>query len=72
MSDEAPKCHCSHVVVIETKMTIVAWFIAVLFAGVISVMISKVTDLVSLRIKSDPIWRSGERLGSDRIPEPTP
>ncbi len=71
MSDEEhSKCHCSHVVVIQTKLTVAQWFIGVLAVALVSLLISQVGSLVSLRVRSDAIGRSGERLGSDRIPEP--
>lgn len=69
MSDEH-ECHCAHVVVIQTKITIAQWVLGVFGAALIGLLISQVGSLISLRVKSDPIGRPGERLGSDRIPEP--
>lgn len=67
MSDDH-SCHCAHVVVIQTKITLVQWLMGIIAAGVVGLLISKVGDLVSLRIKNDlPPIHSGERLYQDRV-----
>lgn len=70
MSDDTHECHCAHVVVIQTKLTIAQWLLGVLGAAFVGLLISQVGSLISLRVRAEPVPRSGDRLGSDRIPEP--
>lgn len=70
MSDENHECHCAHVVVIQTKLTVAQWFIGVLAVAFVSLLVSQVGSLISLRVRAEPVARSGDRLGADRVPEP--
>ena len=71
MSHDEDKCHCSHVVVIQTKVTLAQWFLGIIAAAAIAALIASVGSLFSLHIKSEPVGRSGERLAPDRVDEPT-
>lgn len=70
MSDDEHKCHCNHVVVIQTKLGIAQAFIGIATTAAIIGLLASVGNLFSLRIKSDAVGRSGERLAPDRVDEP--
>lgn len=70
VSDDDHKCHCGHVVVIQTKLGIAQWLIGIVAAAAIAGLLASVGNLFSLRIKSDAVGRSGERLAPDRVDEP--
>lgn len=68
MSEDEHKCHCSHVIVIQTKLTIAQWFIGVFGTAVIVLVISQIGQLVNLRIRTDPPPSSAsEKLFLDRV-----
>lgn len=71
MSEDEHKCHCGHVVVIQTKLSIAQWFIGFALLAAVGGLMSSVGNLFSLRIKSEAVGRSGERLAPDRVDEPT-
>lgn len=68
MTDEIHACHCAHVVVIQTKVTIAQWFIAALLVAVLGVGGTMVGQLFHLRISSDPPPpNASEKLFLDRV-----
>lgn len=69
MSDDTEhKCHCSHVVVIQTKVTIAQWLIGIAGAAAIGALITSVGNLFSLHIRTDPPpASSAERTFPDRV-----
>lgn len=65
---EHEKCHCSHVVVIQTKVTMAQWLIAIVAAGVIGLFISRVGELIQIRVSTAPqSFNKSERLFEDRV-----
>lgn len=74
MSDDntnPDRCHCHHVVELKVKVSLAQWFIAILAVAMLGLFMSKLGELISLRLKDPPpAGHSGERLFPDRVEEP--
>jgi hypothetical protein len=63
-------CHCHHVVELKVKVSIAQWMAAIVAVAVLGLVMSKVGELVSLRISTPPAPpTTGPRLFEDRAPE---
>lgn len=68
VSDEKHDCHCAHVIVIQTKITIAQWLLGVLGVAIIGLIIGQVGQLVSLRVRGESVQpSSSERMFLDRV-----
>ena len=72
MSEDAEhKCHCAHVVVIQTKVAIVQWILGFCIVGVFTALISMAAQFASRRLNWEaPPTGSSERLFLDRVSKP--
>lgn len=72
MSDDGEhKCHCGHVVVLQTKISMVQWFAGIAIVGVLGVAGTLAGQFISNRLSwSAPPTTAGERLFLDRVNKP--
>ena len=72
--DTEHRCHCAHVVILQTKVGIVQWMLGVLGVALVGTMLTLAGQFIARRITyTDPQTNASERLFLDRInaPEPT-
>lgn len=73
MSDDGEhKCHCAHVVVIQTKVSLVEKLLAIAIVGVFGVGGTLAAQFISNRLSWSAPPNSGERLFLDRVSKPDP
>lgn len=65
------KCHCGHVVVLQTKISMVQWFCGIAIVGVLGVAGTLAGQFISNRLSwNAPSVTTGERLFLDRVSRP--